>query len=51
MKIVLGGSVKFTLTKGKKSLRYSSNTFGIMAVAYQYRVAANKYKLLLFLSF
>ena len=32
MKIVLAGSVKFTLTKGKKSLRYSSNTFGIMAV-------------------
>ena len=51
MKIVLGGSVKFTLTKGKKSLRYSSNTFGIMAVAYRYRVAANKYKPLLFLSF
>ena len=51
MKIVLAGSVKFTLTKGKESLRYSSNTFGIMAVAYQYRFAANKYKLLLFYLF
>ena len=57
MKIVLAGSVKFTLTKEKKALKrkkslgYSSNTFGIMAVAYQYRVAANKYKPLLFLSF
>ena len=41
MKIVLAGSVKFTLTKEKKkvwkrrkSLGYSSNIFGIMAVAY-----------------
>ena len=40
MKIVLVGSVKFTLTKGKKSLEkkktlgYSSSIFGIMAVAY-----------------
>ena len=48
MKIVLAGSVKFTLKKGKKawkrkkSLGYSSNTFGIMAVAYQYRFATNK---------
>ena len=55
MKIVLAGSVKFTLKKGKKawkrkkSLGYSSNTFGIMAVAYQYRFAANKYKLLFFI--
>ena len=53
MKIVLAGSVKYTLTNEKKSLEkkcleYSSNTFGIMAVAYQYRFAANKYKLLLF---
>ena len=58
MKIVLAGSVKFTLTKEneawkrKKSLGYSSNIFGIMAVAYQYRFAANKYKLIpSFLSF
>ena len=42
MKIVLAGSVKFTLTKEneawkrKKSLGYSSNIFGIMSVAYQY---------------
>ena len=41
MKIILAGSVKFTLTKEKKkvwkrkkSLGYSSNIFGIMAVAY-----------------
>ena len=39
---------KIYINKGKKSLGYSSNTFGIMAVAYQYRFAANKYKLLLF---
>ena len=51
MKIALAGSVKFTLTKEKKnlekkkSLEYSSNIFGIMAVAYQYRFATNKYKL------
>ena len=56
IKIVLAGFVKFTLTKKKnawkkKSLGYSSNTFGIMAVAYQYRFAANKYKLLLFYLF
>ena len=57
MKIALAGSVKFTLKKEKKarkrkkSLGYSSNTFGIMAVAYQYRFAANKYKLLLFYLF
>ena len=50
MKIALAGSVKFTLIK-KKSLGYSSNTFGIMAVAYQYRFATNKYKLLLFYLF
>ena len=55
MKIVLVGSVKYTLTKKKKawkrkkSVGYSSNTAGIMAVAYQYRFAANKYKLLLYL--
>ena len=54
MKIVLAGSVKFTLTKGKKasktkkSLGYSSSIFGIMAVAYQYCFASNKYKLLFF---
>ena len=45
------GSVKFTLTaekrslEKKKSLGHSSNIFGIMAVAYQYRFATNKYKL------
>ena len=55
MKIVLAGSVKFTLTKEKKlrkekkSLGYSSNTFGIMTVAYQYCFAANKNKLLFFI--
>ena len=54
MKIVLAGSVKFTLTKGKKawkgkkSLGYSSSIFGIMAVAYKYRFATNKFKLLFF---
>ena len=57
MKIVLAGSVKFTLTKEKKawerkkSFGYSSNIFGIMAVAYHYRLATNKYKLLLFYLF
>ena len=51
MKIALAGSVKFTLTKEKKSLRHSSNTFAIMDVAYQYRFATNKYKLLLFYLF
>ena len=57
VKNVLAGSVKFTLTKEKKvlekkkSLGYSSNTFGIMAVDYQYRFATNKYKLLLFYLF
>ena len=57
MNIVLAGSVKYTLTKLKKSLEkkkslgYSSNTFGIIAVAYQYRFAANKCKLLLFYLF
>ena len=59
MKIVLAGSVKFTLTKKKKLGKekkswvifgFFKNTFGFMAVAYQYRFAANKYKLL-FLSF
>ena len=54
MKIVLKGSVKFTCTKKKKawkrkkSLRYSRNISGIMAVAYQYRFAINKFKLLFF---
>ena len=46
MKIVFAGSAKFTLIKEKKSLGYSSSIFGIMAVAYQYRFATNKYKLL-----
>ena len=51
MKIVLAGSVKFTLTKKKKawkrkkSLGYSSSIFRIIAVAYQYRFATNKFKL------
>ena len=47
MKIVLASSVKLTLTKEKKSLGYSSNFFGTMAVAYQYRFATNTCKLLL----
>ena len=57
MKIILAGSVKFTLKrkkklgKEKKNLGYSSNTFRIMAVTYQYRFATNKYKLLLFYLF
>ena len=54
MKIVIAGSVKFTLTKEKKSLDNekkknlgsSSSIFGIMAVAYQCRFATNKFKLL-----
>ena len=58
MKIVVAGSVKFTLIKEKKkawkrknSLGYSSSIFGITAVAYQYRFATNKYKLLFFYLF
>ena len=57
IKIVLTGSVKFTLTKGKKawkrkrSLGYSSSIFGVMAVAYQYRFAINKFKPFLFYLF
>ena len=53
MKIILAGSVKFTLKrkkklgKEKKNLGYSSNTFRIMAVTYQYRFSTNNYKLLL----
>ena len=58
MKIVIAGSVKFTLTKEKKSLDNekksknlgsSSSIFGIMAVAYQCRFATNKFKLLFYL--
>ena len=37
--------------KRKNSLGYSSSIFGIMAVAYHYRFATNKYKLLFFLLF
>ena len=58
MKIALAGSVKFTLTKEKKktwnrkkSLECSSNIFGIVAVAYQYLFATNKFKLLFFYLF
>ena len=34
--------------KKKKNLAYSSSTFGIMAVAYQYHFATSKYKLLFY---
>ena len=39
------------INKEKKSLGYTSNTFGIMVVAEQYLCAANWYKLLLFYLF
>ena len=37
--------------KKKKNLAYSSSTFGITAVAYQYHFATSKYKLLFFYLF
>ena len=54
MKNVLAGSIKFTLAKKKKAWKIkksygcSCSIFGIMAVAYQYRFATNKFKILFF---